>query len=616
MSHKPHSPTEIRCPSCSASLSAAGRTAGEQFSCPRCLKSVMLISTPKGLRLTTPDSGGGVTLMTRARAPAVGRANAGQVGGVASRTSTVPATLKRSTQSPVTVVRPVSAPVAGQLPSPPASALLVPRTGQSVPLGRTASGGVLAGPPGIRVASALTQTAPEPASGSSRWPAVSAVVATGLVAGLVFLSPAGHDRLLRWDTGADHASNATGPLDADSPMDVPADDAVRESGSTSEPEVIASTVPASPPAATTAGPKLADVPDRTASTAMSNVELSTSEIVRRCEPSVCMVRTQMGGLGTGFVVGPNLVATNEHVVGLSDPTNVVVHFPNGPDDRMRSVELAWAVPGRDLVLLRVADLPADAIPLPIAVTRDLTKGERLIVIGHPGGLRYVVTEGLFGSTQIMDTQEFLQLSLSINPGNSGGPALTARGHVAGVVTLKSAQEGIGLAIPGAVLSEALSRVESGLTDDMTRKLRRWRTRQVGSRLVAGCFLSSELIARYLASGRAQQDRGGDPDRGVSDARSMSTESLERLAQLRREVAAGQSHSTGSHLDGEEHRIIEQLAAGFDVLAGNASSPDVRFTQLERDTVGPLREWPRLKERLDSTLGLLGLESEVIATIGR
>ena len=342
--------------------------------------------------------------------------------------------------------------------------------------------------------------------------------------------------------------------------------------------------------------------------------LSNSELVRRCEPSVCMVRTSLGSMGTGFVIAPGIVATNEHVIGLSNISNVVIQFPNRPDDRAYPVSLGWAVPGHDLVLLRARDLPSAALPLPIAKLDRLQKGDRLIVIGHPGGLPYVVTEGLFGSVQIMDGEEFLQLSMSVNPGNSGGPALTTRGQVAGVVTLKSSQHGIGLAITGDLLDEALKELETTKTAVTETRLKRWRSRQTGSRFIAGCSLCSELIDLYLASGIKSADK---TSLGVRvDQTEEVQERLDRLSQLIREFSEKEDTRTGLHLSDEERQIIGQLATCFEVLDRHASRPEGPFNKLQSETAEQLQQWPQLKQRLDSTLGLMGLESEISANIGR
>jgi S1-C subfamily serine protease len=450
---------------------------------------------------------------------------------------------------------------------------------------------------------------------------LTALTLTVVLAGVIFVSYRGHESFsngVNWTTGSDNSTSvnkgtsppdgntATGQASAEGnslPVGI---------ASTSETAESVTTVPDAFPARETDHPvPSAPLP---VTSVVAAEPLSNSELVRRCEPSVCMVRTKLGNLGTGFVVGPGIVATNEHVIGLSNISNVVIQFPNRPNDRAYPVTLAWAVPGRDLVLLRARDLPTTALPLPIATLDLLQKGDRLIVIGHPGGLPYVVTEGLFGSVQTMDGEEFLQLSMSVNPGNSGGPALTTRGRVAGVVTLKSSQDGIGLAIAGDVLDEALKQLSTVPTADIETLLKRWRSRQTGSRLVAGCSLSSELIDLYLASSVESEGRTGPEVR--IDKSDEVLDRLEELSQLNREISVKDTSLIGPHLRDEERQIIEQLATCFEVLGRHAAHSDGPLNKLLSETAEPLRQWPQLKQRLNSTLGLMGLESEVSATIGR
>jgi len=226
------------------------------------------------------------------------------------------------------------------------------------------------------------------------------------------------------------------------------------------------------------------------------VELSDVELVRKTDGAVCLIKTPIA-TGTGFIVGPKLVATNEHVIGIADLNDVKIIFPSHHNSSYEKPKLAFAVWKTDLILLHVPDLPAEYPILQVAQMADLTKFETLTVLGFPLGLNKesVATQVKYGSKQSINDVELLQLSGSVNPGNSGGPALTRRGHVAGIVTLKNRGEGLGLAIPCDTLAAALNDMKTLRPDDLERKVADWRAKQLASKLFEGCRLCNFLLTR-------------------------------------------------------------------------------------------------------------------------
>lgn len=286
------------------------------------------------------------------------------------------------------------------------------------------------------------------------------------------------------DSTSTVASTAASNGPPKNPVAVTSDGSKRSDGETPVPD---STSAAVPPG----NPSPAETPS--ISRPSQRVALSTRELIRLVEPSVCRIRTR-NSVGSGFVVGPRLVCTNEHVLGLEDEAGWVVEFPARDGRRFGRVTLAYAADGLDLALLQVADLPDDFRPLAVVARAQLHKGDRLVVIGSPGGMENVVTEGIVGSFQEIKSQTFIQLSVTVNPGNSGGPALNEFGEVAGVVTLKAEQEGIGMAIPGDEVQRAVREL-ARLTADESRRLQtRWKSRQAGTKMLVGIREGLELLA--------------------------------------------------------------------------------------------------------------------------
>ncbi|MDA1014615.1 MAG: trypsin-like peptidase domain-containing protein [Planctomycetota bacterium] len=335
-------------------------------------------------------------------------------------------------------------------------------------------------------------------------------------------------------------------------------------------------------------------------------KLTTQEIVKQCEPSVCRVHTQFGSLGTGFVVAPQIVATNEHVVGLADPSGITISFPSrGEQTQYRRVELAYAVPEVDLVLLRVREMPGDILPLEVARIAELEKGEPLLVIGNPGGLTNVVTQGLFGSVQSLNGEKYLQLSMSINRGNSGGPALTASGRVAGVVTLKSPQEGIGLAIPGDVLTNAVSKIASAPRREIDRNVSWWRARQTGTKLVVGCNMSLDLIRLYATVAQ----RGGNPRQAVQRAARRNEQLTTQVRAFADDLKGPMESLANADLDDQDQQLLNQLSNAFQQLARVAIQPPNSPNDM-RNVGQWAQRLPQLEQQLRSRLGMMNTADHV------
>jgi len=157
---------------------------------------------------------------------------------------------------------------------------------------------------------------------------------------------------------------------------------------------------------------------------VDNVVLSTVKV-----EGVACRRIQEG---SGFVVAPELVVTNAHVVAGEDET--VVHRSDGSE--VAATVVAFD-PNRDLAVLRATGLNRAALP-----RADVGEGASGAVFGHPGGgpLRaapfQVGREVTATGTDIYDQQrterEVLILSAGLAPGDSGAALVDPQGRVVGV----------------------------------------------------------------------------------------------------------------------------------------------------------------------------------------
>lgn len=224
-------------------------------------------------------------------------------------------------------------------------------------------------------------------------------------------------------------------------------------------------------------------------------------LIAQAKPSVVAVGSysptdspRFGFRGSGFVVGPNLLITNAHV--LPDRTTdqralAIVTRSDAANNAAepRAATVVAVDPAHDLALLR---FDGPALPaLPMAQPQEVREGLAVVFIGYPiGGLlgfTPVTHRGIVSSiTAIalpaasvrgLNTQairqirqgpfDIYQLDATAYPGNSGGPLIDAQtGRVVGVINMvliKGSKEsalthpsGISYAIPVQFVSALLA----------------------------------------------------------------------------------------------------------------------------------------------------------------
>ena len=194
--------------------------------------------------------------------------------------------------------------------------------------------------------------------------------------------------------------------------------------------------------------------------------LRPDELFRRACPAVVRVNvSDAGGVvlghGTGFFVSADgLVVTSLHVIGGADV--VSVQRSEGAVLPVQGVAAVDA--GADLVVLRVDGGGAALPTLSLGPDEPPAVGTAVYAIGHPLGLRNVLSEGLVsGLGDPARGQHFIQTTAAAGPGSSGGPLMTADGAVVGVTTatVREAQN-MNFAMPAARLRWLLGRTNAGV----------------------------------------------------------------------------------------------------------------------------------------------------------
>jgi S1-C subfamily serine protease len=167
--------------------------------------------------------------------------------------------------------------------------------------------------------------------------------------------------------------------------------------------------------------------------------LQNSPVVRQVRSSVLKIHARAQSCsraleGTGFVISPQRVMTNAHVVAGTD--QVSVETDNGQLD----ARVVLYDPSVDVAILSVPDL--NARPLQFA-QQEANKGDSSIVLGYPLDGPYTASAArirerinlrgpdIYDSATV--TRDVFTVRAKVQSGNSGGPLVDPSGNVVGVV---------------------------------------------------------------------------------------------------------------------------------------------------------------------------------------
>jgi len=167
--------------------------------------------------------------------------------------------------------------------------------------------------------------------------------------------------------------------------------------------------------------------------------LQASAVVQRVRPSVLKINARAPSCeraleGSGFVISPERVMTNAHVVAGTNEVTVEA------DDRDLRAEVVLYDPATDVAILEVPGLRAPALPF---ASQDATSGQDAIVLGYPLDGPYTASPArirdriplrgpdIYDSATV--NRDVFTLRAKVLSGNSGGPLVDAGGAVVGVV---------------------------------------------------------------------------------------------------------------------------------------------------------------------------------------
>lgn len=148
---------------------------------------------------------------------------------------------------------------------------------------------------------------------------------------------------------------------------------------------------------------------------------------------------ELNGNGSGFFVGKNIIATNNHVVEGANEIKVLIQTAS--DVKTFSTKVLCVDKINDLALLMIDDMEFQHLTtLPYNIyQRTIDVGSSIFTMGYPMvqamGYEIKVTDGIISAKTGYEGQiSSYQISAPIQPGNSGGPMFDKGGNLVGITS--------------------------------------------------------------------------------------------------------------------------------------------------------------------------------------
>src|ERR1700712_617883 len=196
-----------------------------------------------------------------------------------------------------------------------------------------------------------------------------------------------------------------------------------------------------------------------------NAALANDPVVAATRPSVLKIRgvatsCQKVLEGSGFVVAPNRVMSNAHVVAGSESVTVEA------EGKTYDATVVSYDPNADISILDVHDLPSAPLEFDM---QEAPTGTDAVVMGYPGGGEFTATPGrireiiqlngpdIYHTTTV--TREVYTIRGTVRQGNSGGPLIDKDGRVLGVVFGAAVDDAdTGFVLPSNEVAKEMARV--------------------------------------------------------------------------------------------------------------------------------------------------------------
>lgn len=194
--------------------------------------------------------------------------------------------------------------------------------------------------------------------------------------------------------------------------------------------------------------------------------LSTAEIVNKVTPGVVLITNQKdetsGGIGTGFILENNQIVTNQHVIDGNGQLSVY----SSVSGKKYEASVVYSDPVSDIAVIKVKDWESfqkNELPnnLTLGDSSKAIPGDKVIVIGHPWGLNWTVSEGILSAKDRRNgpNPKYMdQVDAKLFQGNSGGPIFNEQGDIICVSNMMLSKEGgsYGFCVPSDLVKKVLN----------------------------------------------------------------------------------------------------------------------------------------------------------------
>jgi hypothetical protein len=147
--------------------------------------------------------------------------------------------------------------------------------------------------------------------------------------------------------------------------------------------------------------------------------LKPEQLFLKISPSIVYIQTDQGS-GSGVVVGPRLILTNQHVI--EDASFIQVY----DSSKQYRATVFRVDASKDACILKIS---SGSLP-PITATRLFNE----LKIGNPEGLQKTFSDGMISGKRNFEGQPFIQITAPIAPGSSGGGLFDENGRLIGITT--------------------------------------------------------------------------------------------------------------------------------------------------------------------------------------
>ena len=202
-------------------------------------------------------------------------------------------------------------------------------------------------------------------------------------------------------------------------------------------------------------------------------EKTFNDVFNEYQFSVFRIETS-DGMGTGWLIEPGLVLTNQHVVQGYTTVSVRQNQRSPFPARVRAVDQP-----RDIALLSfdVNQTPLDprAKPLPIGDVYQSDIASSMMAMGYSGGLT-ADDDGTIGPATanigvlsgivyfVLFDVNNLVIDAAVDPGDSGGPVLDIKGEVVGMTRAAQTNTGSGQRVVGTFYAVHWNEIARALPD--------------------------------------------------------------------------------------------------------------------------------------------------------